>query len=128
VTHNAMPCHAHFCCDMHAVLCCAVLCCAVLCCAVLCCAVLCCAVLCCAVLCSAELCCAAVEAAGPSPDEAADIMALVALNLSRDQALQQEVAQQQGGAAGLQVRTHAVFQCQICSDAVTHGWLSACAL
>jgi hypothetical protein len=32
-------------------------------------------------------------------------MALVALNLSRDQALQQEVAQQQGSAAAQQVHT-----------------------
>ena len=39
------------------------------------------------------------EAAGPSADEAADIMALVALNLSRDQQLEHEV-QQAAGKAG----------------------------
>jgi hypothetical protein len=52
----------------------------------------------CAVLFRAVFCCA-VESAGPSAAEEQDIMALVALNLSRDQALQQEVAAQTGSHA-----------------------------
>lgn len=57
-------------------------------------------------LCHAMPCCqtflVAAEAAGPTADEEADIMALVALNLSRDQALQQEVGQTE--PAGHEVR------------------------
>jgi hypothetical protein len=61
------------------------------------------------------LCCAAryaAEAAGPSAVESADIMALVALNLSRDQVLQQEVGQ--AAAAGQEVSPSLPLQLTEC--------------